>query len=274
MSSADPQHPGVVACLPAWNAEKFIEETLGSLAAQTYGNLHVLVSVDLSTDATAEICRRFAARDPRFEVIVQTERLGWVGNVNALLGKADRELCFFAFHDDLLHPNYVSALAAALVANPKAVLSFSDIETSYLDGRVEPGSFPALDDISDTVERTRRIVARVGDWWAPHRGLFRTEVGKRIGGLRRHLAGEFSADWPWLVRLSLCGEFVRVPQNLCRKRYMKDSLSLKWKRSRWESLAVNVSCIREVLRADAPLSVKWAVLAPQVATYVTRPFRL
>jgi glycosyltransferase involved in cell wall biosynthesis len=264
------RHPTVVACVPAWNAAAFIERTLDSLAAQTCGDLRVLISVDLSTDATAEICESYAARDGRFEVLRQQRRLGWIGNTNELLRHVEAKYCFFALHDDVLEPTFVSDLVAALEVNPRSVVAFSDMDTTYLDGQVKIGAYDLLDGVHDPVERTLRILGRRGDWWTPHRGIFRVDIGKRIGGLRKHLAGEFRADWPWLVHLSLYGEFVRVPKVLCHKHYMKESLSLGWKRTRWQNAALNISCIREILRAKVPIRLKCAVLLPKLLERLRR----
>jgi glycosyltransferase involved in cell wall biosynthesis len=246
--------PSIIACVPAWNAEDFIERTLNSLAAQTYPNFQVLISVDSSTDSTVDLCTRFAATDERFKVITQSRRLGWIGNVNELLQRADARYCVFAFHDDVLEPTFLSELAAALQANPAAVLAFSDVDRTYLDGSMDVVSY--CNPYSDPLARTQSILRMEGEWWVPHRGLFHTSIGKKIGGLRKHLAGEFSADQPWLVHLSLYGAFVRVPKVLCHKHFVKSSLSLSWKNGPWHSRALGLACAREVLRAKVPLLLK------------------
>lgn len=255
------QYPRAVACVPAWNAEPFIEKTLAAISAQTYPNLEVLISDDASTDATASICERFASGDARFRVIRQSRNLGWIGNVNALLRAAEGDYLFFAFHDDLIGPTYVARLVEALEANPQAVLAFSDLETVHLDGRREVGVFRNLDGIGDRVERARRIVNQGGDWWIPNRGVFRAVAAKRIGGMRRHLSGEFSADWPWLMHLALLGEFVRVPELLCCKNYKKNSLSRSWSFGTWPWIAASLSCGREVCRSSLLLREKISLLS-------------
>ena len=79
MPAASPPS-SVAALLPAWQAAAFIQPTLDSLSAQTYGNFQVLVSVDLCDDGTHGICAAHAARDPRFQVWRQEQRQGYVGN--------------------------------------------------------------------------------------------------------------------------------------------------------------------------------------------------
>jgi glycosyltransferase involved in cell wall biosynthesis len=250
----------VVACVPVWNAADFIVRTLDSLAAQTYEDLRILISVDLSDDATAEVCDRYAMHHSRFDVIHQTARLGWIGNVNHLLRQVDAPYAMFAFHDDILDPRYVERLARRLDENPNAVLAFSDMETTYQDGQKEVSQYDELDGVTDPVERTRRIIQKRGDWWTPHRGIFRAAVGKRIGGLRPHRAGEFGADWPWLLHLSLHGQFSREPEVLCFKYYRDGSLSRSWGFTTAQRGAVALSCLREVMRAKVPIALKLAAM--------------
>jgi glycosyltransferase involved in cell wall biosynthesis len=253
--------PRVVACVPAWNAESFIDATLEALAAQTYPNLEVLISDDASTDGTMAICERFAALDARFRVIRQRANRGWIGNVNALLRAAKGDYLLFAFHDDLLRPTYVERLVEKLEANPRAILAFSDIEALYVDGRREIRVYDKLDGVERSFDRARQVLRQRPHWSTPHRGVFRSRAAARIGGLKRHLAGERSADWPWLLNLSLLGEFVRVPEILCCKVYQPNSLSRSWSFSYRSWLAVALSCAAVIRRSDLSRTEKVSLYA-------------
>jgi hypothetical protein len=215
--TAAASHSRVVALVPAWTAADFIGETLDALAAQSCPNLEILVSDDASPDDTVAICERYAARDARFRVIRQPRNLGWTENVNALLREARGDYFLIAGHDDLLAPGYVERCVAGLEAEPRAVVAFSDVVLVKADGRRELKSYALLDGISDRALRARRIARRKGAHWIPYRGVFRAPAARVIGGLRRHLGGEFSADWPWLLHLSLLGGFVRIPEPLYTK---------------------------------------------------------
>ncbi len=243
-----------VALVPAWKSAAFIELTLEALAAQTYPDLRVLISDDASPDATCEICERFAAGDARFTVLRQTRNLGWVGNVNALLEATAAEASYllFAFQDDLLEPEYVERCVAALEANPGAVMAFTDIELIQQDGSKTSESYHLLDGVTDRLERARLVAKLAGAWWIPNRGVFRAGAAESIGGLRHHRAGEFSADWPWLLHMSLLGEFVRVPGRLCTKIYQSESLSRSWRFGPLDWIAVSLSALRTVWRAGIP----------------------
>jgi len=242
--------PRVVACMPAYNGDSFITATLDSLAAQTYPNLEILVSDDASTDGTAAICARYAAEDERFRLIRQERNLGWVGNVNALLRAAEGDYLMLAFHDDLLMPTYVARLVEALEANPDAILAFSDVELVTPKGRRRRRVFAALDGVEERTERARRMLLQPDAWAVPNRGVFRAEAARRIGGLKRHLAGEFSADWPWLLHMAILGAFVRVPEQLGRKVMRQTNLSRSWSYNTPSFVAVSLSCAREIRRSD------------------------
>ena len=268
----------VVALMPAWNAEAFIVPVLESLAAQTYGNLEVLISDDASTDRTPEICATFAASHPNFTLIRQPTNLGWIGNVNALLRHAQGDCFFFAFHDDLLRPSYVERLAGALAGNPRAVLAFSDMirrvvePGACLDVQTtspSPESVKMFLDLDGVHERVRRGVVVARKWGKPpsyavmlaNRGLFRAGAARQVGGLRAHFAGEFGADWPWLLRLSLLGEFVRVPEALVEKSYRPTSLSATWRYSLWQRMGALTACVRETRNAGLPVAEEMTIHA-------------
>ena len=55
----------VTVIIPAWNAERYLEDTLGSLLSQSWRNLRILVVDDGSTDSTPAILERLHREDPR-----------------------------------------------------------------------------------------------------------------------------------------------------------------------------------------------------------------
>lgn len=57
----------VTVIIPAWNAEKYLEDSLRSVLGQTHRRLRVLVIDDGSTDSTAAILARLREEDPRLD---------------------------------------------------------------------------------------------------------------------------------------------------------------------------------------------------------------
>jgi glycosyltransferase involved in cell wall biosynthesis len=268
--------PRVVTLVPTWQASSFIGKTLDHLAAQTYPNLEILISDDASLDDTARVCEVYASRDPRLRVIRQRHNLGWIGNVNALLREARGDYFVFAAHDDLPAPRYIERCVAALEANPNAILAFSDIELVHPQGMREEKRYTVLDGVGDRLRRARLMAAQYRSHSIPYRGVFRASAARTIGGLRRHVAGEFMADWTWLVQMSLLGEFVRIPAVLCTKVYRQTSLSMNW--VNWSAdlpawTAATLSTMAVVSAARIPLREKvvlYGALAAVLARHARR----
>jgi GT2 family glycosyltransferase len=241
--------PLVTALVPTYNGAGFIMRTLDSLAAQTWPHLEILIGDDRSTDDTLDVVRRFAASHPNTRILERGTNLGWLRNSNDLMARASGDLMFFAFHDDVVAPTYVEKLVAALRSNERAVLAFSDMHVHELDGRVELHVFDGLEGVATSVERGRVMVRRPENWWVPNRGLFRSSAFAEVGGIHPNEKGEYSADWTWLLGLSLIGEFVRVPEVLCTKYYTAGSLSKRWPHDDAQLLALRRSGIAEIRRS-------------------------
>lgn len=62
--------------MAAYNAEKTIEQAIGSVLNQTYPNFELLVIDDCSKDETAELVRNIAAKDSRIRLISNTKNSG------------------------------------------------------------------------------------------------------------------------------------------------------------------------------------------------------
>ena len=132
-------NPLVSVCIPAYQAESFIDRTLDCARSQTHENLQIIVSVDASDDATVDRCRSHALGDNRVTVIEQVSRLGWSQNVNAALEAVRGEYFFVYFHDDLIEPTYVERLLRALEARPDAATAHCDQRPRTKPG---PGASP------------------------------------------------------------------------------------------------------------------------------------
>ena len=104
---------GVV--IPAYNAERFVADSLGSLQAQTCADWEAYVMDDGSRDGTLAAVRAFAAEDPRIHVWSRENR-GLVATMNELLDRLDDSVDRVAFLDidDFIHPETYAVLSAAL----------------------------------------------------------------------------------------------------------------------------------------------------------------
>lgn len=254
-------HPRVTALLPTYNGAAFIQRTLDGLAAQTWDNLDILIGDDCSTDTTPAIIAAFAATHPNVRILTRTANLGWLRNSNDLMARAEGELLFFAFHDDVVDLNYVSLLVEALRERPEAIVAYTDMEVIEPDGRSRVERFRALTNRHTPLRRGIRMLDLPTHWWVPQRGLFRRAAFARIGGIKPNAAGEFSADWNWLLHMALLGDFVRVEAVACHKYYKTTSLSRSWTRTAFEKRALRVAGQREIWGSSLPLHQRLALLA-------------
>lgn len=66
----------VTVVTPSWNSEKYIQETIKSVQAQTYQNWEMIIVDDCSTDRTVEIVKAIAKNEPRVKILQQDKNSG------------------------------------------------------------------------------------------------------------------------------------------------------------------------------------------------------
>lgn len=63
--------PLISVIVPVYNTEKYLQECLDSVLAQTYANFELLLINDGSKDGSPQICDAYAAKDDRVKVFHQ-----------------------------------------------------------------------------------------------------------------------------------------------------------------------------------------------------------
>ena len=115
--------PTLSVGLPVYNGERYLAESLDALLAQTYADFELIISDNASTDRTAEICREYAARDPRIRYVRQPVNVGAGPNHNLLVPLARGTYFKWASHDDLYAPTLLELCVRELEEHPEAVLA-------------------------------------------------------------------------------------------------------------------------------------------------------
>ena len=136
--------PLVSVCIPAYNSEATLRETLESVLAQDYPCLEVVVSDNQSTDCTKAIVQEYAGRGVRY--CYHTEgRPAWahafpnyIGgytnwNFVILQGRGDY-LCLF-HSDDLYEPSMVRKQVELMQAHPQVGAVFARMRMIGEDSR-------------------------------------------------------------------------------------------------------------------------------------------
>ncbi len=117
--------PKVTVIMPAYNAEGSIEMALGSVLAQTWDNLEVLVVDDCSEDATAALVEKYMEKDSRVRLIrLEANRGTYVArNVGLKAATGDFVTCHDT--DDWSHPQKIETQVLHLIKNPSIIGNFS-----------------------------------------------------------------------------------------------------------------------------------------------------
>ena len=113
--------PRVSFAIPVRNGEQFLGRALDSLLAQDFGDFEIVVCDNASTDATPDIVKRYAARDPRVRYVRNTEDIGQIENFNLAFRQSRGEFVRWMGADDWLDPSYARKCVAALDARPDAI---------------------------------------------------------------------------------------------------------------------------------------------------------
>lgn len=117
--------PLVSICIPTYNGEAFIEETIKSAIAQTYPNIELIVSDDGSTDRTIAIAQSFQSQTAADFRIILHRNYGLSQNWNFCIKQAKGEYIKFLFQDDLLAPECIEKMVALAQQNPQIGMVFS-----------------------------------------------------------------------------------------------------------------------------------------------------
>jgi glycosyltransferase involved in cell wall biosynthesis len=186
--------PLVSICIPAYNSEKYILETVEHALNQTWKNIEVLVVDDASTDGTVEKLKTI--QDPRFHYYVNEKNLGMTGNWNRCVCLCKGEYVKLVPADDLLYPGCIAKSAPYLIRHPDVTLVITG---------------------TDLINDEGRITGRYAHW--PVRGVFRGDklakssillnnfFGNPVCALFRkedfELTGGFDEDIPYILDFDL-----------------------------------------------------------------------
>ena len=209
------RRPLVSIGLPVHDGERFLRAALESNLAQTFEDFELVVCDNASTDATPEILREFAARDPRVRIQRHDQNLGAAANYNATVELARGTFFRWTTHDDLVAPTHLERLLEAFEQGP-ASMSLAYPRTAVIDatgeivGEYEDGA----DARSPRAHVRLRTMLRNLSLCNPVLGLTRLE---RLRATR--LIGPYrSSDKVLLYELALAGEIVEVPERLFLRR--------------------------------------------------------
>lgn len=201
--------------IPAYNAVRFIRQTIESVLAQTFQDFEIIVVDDGSSDKTADIARSFG--EPVY--CIQKPNGGVSRARNTGIGNAKGEYIAFLDADDLWQPTKLEKQVALLDAASDVGLCFASTERinennetiGYIEGR----------DYADFSEALLLYLCIVSGSCSS--AMVRKELLLQIGGFDSRLTNY--EDWDCWLRLSLITRFASISEYLVKCRTVAESAS-------------------------------------------------
>ena len=206
--------PKVSIGIPVFNGQRYLQEALDSIAAQTFEDWELTICDNASTDRTEAICRRFAEGEPRARYHRNPVNIGSDRNFNLCAELSRGEYFITVAYDDRLHPQYLERTVAELDADPDVAFVHTraweiDAEGKTL-GAAESAEFS---DAAAPHERFRNVLTVVPDIISAF-GLMRMSVFRATPGYIIYP----SSDAFLQAELALRGKMKEVPEFLFFRR--------------------------------------------------------
>jgi glycosyltransferase involved in cell wall biosynthesis len=123
--------PMVSVTIPVLNGEKYLDQAIESVLAQTCDSWELLIVDDGSTDRSREIAERFA-RDWSGKIIVLDhpgrENRGMMASRNLGLSRSRGQYIARLDADDVLQPTAFEDQVAVMVAHPSVAMTYGPVE--------------------------------------------------------------------------------------------------------------------------------------------------
>lgn len=217
--------PAVSLCIPVYNGEAYLAETIRSVLDQTFREFELVILENASRDRSAEIAMSF--RDPRIRVERNRETLPQADNWNRAVQLCRAPLVKLVCADDLLHPRCLELQVPPLRDDPSLAVVASRRHMIDEHSRVivpRRGLAGGLVGTHTGSEVARRVIRNganpIGE---PGNVLFRKEQFVTAGGFRAEK--QLVMDLDCWMRLLQYGEFLGVPETLAAFRIQRGSVS-------------------------------------------------
>ncbi len=205
--------PLVSIGLPVYNGERYIREALDSLLRQTLRDMELVISDNASTDATEDICLKYARQDGRIRYSRNDHNIGAGRNHNRVFELSRGKYFIWAAYDDVYAPELLAECVRVLEEDPSVVLCHTQI--IVIDEAGKPVRKMSLDKGRSQKAHIRfRGLTRLDHTCDQQYGMVRSEVMGSTPLVRLYT----DSDRTLLAELSLYGRFYEIPKPLFFRR--------------------------------------------------------
>jgi glycosyltransferase involved in cell wall biosynthesis len=207
--------PLVSICIPCYNDEKFIGDTIRAVLAQTYQNLKIIVCDDCSNDNTLQVAKSFP--DPRMTVYVNEHNLGCSGNYNRALSYAQGKYVKLLCADDLITPGCIEKQVRAFEENEDkniVMVTASKYVINENGKRVFSKNFPGKGCIEGKKAVRKSVLYGTNIFGEPGLPLLRTAVLRRTVGVTEDKYYTYCNDFDLWCKILLHGNLFVIQEPL------------------------------------------------------------
>ncbi len=233
--------PLVSVTMVTYNRDRFIEEAILSVFAQTFSDWELIIIDDGSTDTTANVVQKYVS-DQRVRYIVNESNVGIVASRNTALTRARGKYIAVLDSDDVW--NEASKLE-------RQVQFLEQNEQYALVGCQNTVVINDCGLVQDTIQQPstdldirKKILYK--NPFTHSAVMFRKEIVERAGGYSSHVVGE---DYDLILRVGREGYVENLPGVSVQYRKHGTNISTK---HRIQALRLNLEIIRKY-KADYPL---------------------
>jgi glycosyltransferase involved in cell wall biosynthesis len=210
--------PAVSVLISVRDGARYLDETLESLAAQTFTDFEIVIADDHSRDDTHAVLKRWALRDPRLRHF-RAQRPGLAASLEQAASVARAPLLARLDADDLVVPERLALQHREMSRRPTLGLLGSAVE--LIDGR---GRYIGELDVP-TTDSEMKMLLRKRCCVVQSSVMMQREAFQRAGGYRRGL--NIAEDFDLWTRMAEVTELAALPDRLVRFRIHSRSLSAR-----------------------------------------------
>jgi len=187
----------VSVIIPAYNAARFIAETVESVMHSTYAFIEVIIVNDGSTDSTDQELSIIKQKYPEIKIFDQKNK-GVAEARNLAIGQASGKYILPLDADDLITPDYIQKAFDIISADEEVKVVYSQAE--FIGDKTGLWKLPPF---------RRELLARKNLIFVS--GLYRKSDYEETGGYCPEIKGP--EDWDfWISMLKYGGKVIRIPE--------------------------------------------------------------
>lgn len=214
------KEPLISVIMPAYNAEKYIQQAIDSILNQTHQNFELLIADNASTDKTRQIIDSYT--DARIKKFHNNSNLGYLKNCNKLLSLAKGDYIAFQDADDISSFNRLEKQLKVLLNNDGVDVVGSNMTAIDIYNNEKFCTYYLLEHDS--------ILKQMPHYFSviPNSFLLKRKVYDEIGGYNEFFDGMGAEDYYWTYLIMEKFKLINMNEPLYVYRYNPVSITGDW----------------------------------------------